>query len=636
VRRRGARPFFFFPLLLLLLLPPSPAWPGTDGYLAELKETAARRLLQNDRYWDILLFYKPAAGGRKSLVDDPKFFLAPGGKRDPGAELSATLDAMFDDSLSPPARCRFPARYEWLRETLPIDPARLPAPDCPGLDNTLRAINPKSASLIFAAGHMNAPASMFGHTFLRLDGDYESPLLSYAVNYAATINRKDSGIAYAFKGIFGYYPGYYSILPYYVKVREYASMEQRDLWEYRTNLTETEVRRMALHILEMQGIYSDYYFLDENCSYDLLFLLEAARPSVTLTDRHKGFFVTPIETLRSVLAEGLIDNVVFRPSTARTIRHKAEEAGEAEVGLAKSLASGDVAPSTVVEGPLPPQDKARVLDLASDFTHYLYLKREIPKDLYQGRYLGILAARSTVAGHPPESRPLPVPAPPESGHLVSRASLAGGARDGQSFLEIAYRPAYHSLEDPAEGFNDGSQIVFGEVAVRWYPGDEKVRLQRLDLIDIVSLAPRDALFRPVSWKVQTGFATQDFPGGVESLVYVLNPGGGFAWKVSPLGIVSLLAETDLEVSGRYDHSFAFGMGGSAGIARQVSDRWGVLGQARYIYGVLGDREQGRRFTASLKAPVRLSRNRSLVLEGEHVEGPSVHVGTIRITWNAYF
>lgn len=635
MRRRGARPFFFFPLLLLLLLP-SPAQPGNDGYLAELKGEASLRRLQDDRYWDVLLFYKPAAGGRRSLVDDPKFFLSPGGKRDPGAELSATLDAMFDDSMSPPARCRFPARYEWLKETLAIDPARMPGPDCPELDNTLRAINPMSASLIFASGHMNAPASMFGHTFLRLDSAYESPLLSYAVNYAATINPKDSGIAYAFKGIFGFYPGYYSILPYYAKVREYAAMDQRDLWEYRTNLTEAEVRRMALHIIEMQGVYMDYYFLDENCSYDLLFLLEAARPSVTLTDRHKGFFVAPIETLRSVLAAGLIDNVVFRASTARRIRHKAKEAGEAEVAIAKSLASGDVAPSTVVEEPLPPQSKARVLDLAADFTHYLYLKKEIPKDAYQGRYLGILAARSTVAGPPPESRPLPVPAPPESGHLVSRASLAAGVHDGSAFLEAAYRPAYHSLEDPVEGFNDGSQIVFSEAAVRWYPGDEKVRLQRWDLIDIVSLAPRDAFFRPVSWKVQTGFATRDFPGDVESLVYELNPGGGFSWNVSPLGIAYFLVETDLAVSGRFDHSFALAMGGSAGIARQVSDRWGVLARARYVYGVLGDREQGRRFTGSLKFPFRLSRNRSLVLEGDHTEAPSVHVGTIRITWNAYF
>ncbi|HEY6096814.1 MAG TPA: hypothetical protein VIU83_02075, partial [Candidatus Deferrimicrobium sp.] len=116
----------------------------------------------------------------------------------------------------------------------------------------------------------------------------------------------------------------------------------------------------------------------------------------------------------------------------------------------------------------------------------------------------------------------------------------------------------------------------------------------------------------------------------------LNPGGGFSRKIPSLGIVYVLMETDLGVSGRYDRSFAFAMGGSAGIARQVTDKWGALALARYVYGVLGDLEAGRRFTASLKVPVRLSRTRSLVLEGEHTEGPSVHVGTIRVTWNAYF
>jgi len=87
---------------------------------------------------------------------------------------------------------------------------------------------------------------------------------------------------------------------------------------------------------------------------------------------------------------------------------------------------------------------------------------------------------------------------------------------------------------------------------------------------------------------------------------------------------------------RYDRSFAFAMGGSAGIVRQAFDRWGVIAQARYVYGLLGDREQGRRFTASLKMPYRITRNQSLVLEGEHSEAPSVHVGNFRLSWNVYF
>jgi hypothetical protein len=519
---------------------------------------------------------------------------------------------------------------------LPIDEARLPAVECPHLDNTLRTIQPKSASLIFSTGHMNAPASMFGHTFLRIDGAYESPLLAYAVNYAATVDRSDNGIEYAFKGLFGYYPGYFSILPYYAKVREYAGMEQRDLWEYRTNLSEAEVRRMTLHVLEMEGIFSDYYFLDENCSYDLLFLLEAARPEVVLTDRTRGFFVTPVDTLRAVLAAGMIDNVAFRPSEQRKIRRKAEEAGPRDVALARELALGEAQPAAVTGSALPAADQARTLDLASDYAQYLYRKREMSKEVYQPRYLSILSARSEVGGPPAASAPTAAPAPPEAGHLVSRASLAAGARDGRPFLQAAYRPAYHSLEDPAEGFSEGSQIVFSDLAVRWYPRDQEVRLQRWDLIDIVSLAPRDELFRPVSWKVQTGFATREFPGNVEALTYEVNPGGGFAWRVPLLGIVYALFETDLAVSGRYEPSYVVAAGGCAGFAHQVSERVGLLAQARAVYGLLGDTRDGRRFTGSVTVPFRLSRNRSLALAGEHVDGPSVHVGTVSLTWNAFF
>jgi len=623
--------------LLLVLLLPRPEASAADGrYLSKLQEQASQRHLQDSRYWDILLFYKPARGGRESLVDDPNFFLSPDGKHDPGAELSATLAAFFDETRSPPARCRFPARYEWLKETLPIDEAQLPKNDCPRLDNTLRTIDPKSASLIFSSGHMNAPASMFGHTFLRIDGAYESPLLAYAVNYAATVDRNDNGIEYAFKGLFGYYPGYFSLLPYYAKVREYAGMEQRDLWEYRTNLSEAEVRRMTLHVLEMEGIYSDYYFLDENCSYDLLFLLEAARPEAELTDRARGFFVTPVDTLRAVLAAGMIDNVVFRPSEQRKIREMAGEAGPRLVALARELALGEAKAAAVTGSALAATDKARTLDLAAAYTQYLYRKQEIPKDLYQRRYLAILSARSEVGGPPPWPPPPSAPAPPEAGHLVSRASLAAGARDGRPFLEAAYRPAYQSLEDPVEGFHEGSQIVFSDLAVRWYPRDQEVRLQRWDLIDIVSLAPRDELFRPVSWKVRTGFATREFSGNAEGLAYEVNPGGGFAWRVPSLGIVYALFETDLAVSGRYQPAYVFAAGGSAGFARQVSDRFGLLAQARYVYGLLGDTSEGRRFTGSVIVPVRLSRNRSLALAGEHVDGPSVHVGTVSLTWNAFF
>jgi hypothetical protein len=44
------------------------------------------------------------------------------------------------------------------------------------------------------------------------------------------------------KVLTGQYPGEYSIMPYYRKVKEYGDFESRDLWEYELNLTPEETR----------------------------------------------------------------------------------------------------------------------------------------------------------------------------------------------------------------------------------------------------------------------------------------------------------------------------------------------------------------------------------------------------------
>ncbi len=138
----------------------------------------------------------------------------------------------------------------------------LPVLRCNELENFLKALSPRSATLVFPTAYMNSPASMFGHTLIRIDGDYQSRLISYAINYAANTGD-EGGISYLIKGLFGYFKGYFSILPYYEKIEEYNDLDMRDMWEYELNLSEDEVRRMVLHIWELKDIYSYYYFFDE-------------------------------------------------------------------------------------------------------------------------------------------------------------------------------------------------------------------------------------------------------------------------------------------------------------------------------------------------------------------------------------
>lgn len=632
----GMRRLLACPLLFVLLVP-APAAAGGDPYAAALRADAARLRLSDDRYWDILLHYKKGLFGRSSLIDDRRFFVSPRGKTDPAAELAATIDGFFETGLEEEAspRCRFPARFAWLSGRLGIDSSRLPAPSCPTLDNSLKRIDPRSAALIFASGHMNAPASMFGHTLLRIDSSYASPLLSYAVNYAAEVDPTDSGVTYAFKGIFGLYPGYYSILPYYEKVKEYHGMDQRDLWEYRLNLPEEDVRRMVLHVMELQGIYSDYFFFGENCSYNLLFLLEAAAPSARLTEKFRWWTV-PADTVKVAVAEGLLAPPVYRPSQARKIRHIAAALDDDGIARAAEVIDGREPAAKAVAEDIPEDKKARILDLASESIQMRYMKRQLGKDEFQKRFLDVLSARSRLGDGAGELRPISVPERPDEGHGSARISLAAGVRKDALFLESSVRPAYHDLLDADGGYTPGSQIDFLNAAVRYYPKDDRFRLHRLDLVHIVSLAGRDDFFRPVSWKVYAGIIDKPFPGTPGAAVAVLSPGGGFAWDSQVLGLAYAFVETELDVSDRYGTGYAAGVGASAGVIRQVGGSWKVALQARQIFAVAGDTGRGNGFSAWARNGFRLGRNWALFADAGWEATGGVSFGEAKLSVSRYF
>ncbi|HSH69234.1 MAG TPA: DUF4105 domain-containing protein, partial [Deferrisomatales bacterium] len=461
---------------------------------------------------------------------------------------------------------------------------------------------------------------------------YASALLSHAVNYAAEIDPGDNGVSYAVKGVFGFYGGYFSVLPYYEKVKQYSAMEQRDVWEYRLNLDAAEVRRLTLHAWELRGMVSDYFFFDENCSYNLLFLLEAARPGVHLSDGY-GPWVTPLATVERILAAGLVEARTYRPSQATTLRHNAGLLGRGGVELARQVVRGEVAPGAVAETGLSPVDRARVLDIAATFQQARLSAGEVGEAQYQEHYLEILRARSRLPPSAAGADAVPEPAAPETGHSSSRAYLTGGSRSGDVLLEVGFRPAYHELLDPDRGFLPGSQIHFFEGVLRSYPATGRLHLQRFDLVDIVSLSPRDRFFEPVSFAVRGGLRTKPFGPGDDGLVGALAGGGGLAWG----GADSLwygLAEGEADVSGRYAGGVAVGLGGRGGVLANLTQSWKVQLEGRAVPYLLGAHQPD--LSVRLGQSLRLARNHSLFLDLERAASSGVLLTEITLRWNLYF
>ncbi|MFN3680932.1 MAG: DUF4105 domain-containing protein, partial [Nitrospira sp.] len=347
------------------------------SYQQELIEQALRARLAEEREWRLLLHYKTDWLGRLvSEEDDPGFFLSPRGKYDPEAELEATIRAFF--SAEPvgrsqqPAQCAFIARYHWLKERLHFDDQRLAPLACERYHRWRAELNPEGVSLIFPAAFLNNPASMFGHTFLRIDQQGQTEhtrLLAYTIEYAADVPPQ-AGVEYAFKGIFGGYKGFFSTPPYYLKVQAYRDIENRDMWEYRLNLSPSQVDRLLLHAWEMGNAYFDYFFFKENCSYHILSLLEYANPALHLRDRFR-FWTIPADTVRALVDHpGLVLDATYRPSRSTIIKRKRALFVADEWKMAKRLMEDPTAVADPSFAALPMARQAFVLDVVSDYLRY--------------------------------------------------------------------------------------------------------------------------------------------------------------------------------------------------------------------------------------------------------------------------
>ncbi len=624
--------WLFFAIICLL---PSRSLPAAEkAYVESLVASASEMGLHGERLWHVLVHYKPSVfHGHKSLVDDPRFFLSPEGKTGPKAELEATVRAFFETEAGEGdehPRCRFPARYAWLKERLAMDESLLPAPECKGYEKYMESVNPRSAALIFPESYMNSPASMFGHTLLRIDSHYESKLVSYAINYAALTNES-FGPAYAVKGLFGFYNGYYTIMPYYEKLNDYTHIENRDIWEYHLDLTEEEVRRMAMHIWEMKEMYSYYYFFDENCSYNLLFLLEAARPSLNLTD---GFFywVVPVDTVKAVKEKGLVTEAVYRPSKAKKIQHIAGLSRKEYRQRAKKIAREEMEPEEYFAGGSPSnEDRIKTLDMASEYLQFLFSRKEIDKPAYTKRFLSILTERSRLGKL---HYSVPAPPLPDEGHGSSRAALGAGTLEDEEYALLRFRTAYHDVLDPDYGYTPGAAITFFDAELRLSFPDEKVFMEYFRPLSITSISPLGTFFKPVSWKVDVGFFSERPSEGERRTVFILNTGGGAAWSIYPGGLVYGMLEPVVKIAGSLEENYALGGGVSAGLLLPVTEHWKAQLGLRGAGFEFGDRhtEYSLQFNQSL----RISANNSLKLNVERKKLDGRYATDINLTWNFYF
>ncbi|XOZ33118.1 DUF4105 domain-containing protein [Halomonadaceae bacterium KBTZ08] len=502
-------------LALLLVLATAPLWAQ-----------ASNEQLADHPRWQALLHINQGTTWRyqgRSYIDDPDFFLHDSGATDPAAELQASIEQLRPAASE--VRCEFPARYRFLSQ-------QLDWPDDGGLSHCndyqqwREAMPGERVALIFPASYLNSPSSMFGHTLLRIDrgNDEDGVWLSRAINFGATVQGQENSLLYVYRGLFGGYPGYFSNVPYMNKIRDYAHLENRDMWEYQLNLTQSEREWLLAHLWELEDIEFDYLFMDENCSFRLLELISLARPDTGLMADFRLAEV-PANTVRSLNRAGFVERVEYRPSKANELDALVARLSADERDLALALArDASVAGEQDFQALSP---RRRNLVARTAYAQLRLQHREGERSEAASKrglaLLRVVNRTPTVSGVEPER-----PVSPEKGHRTKMLAASAGRLGSQGFGEFQARFSYHDWLDNPEGYLNGAAIEAFNARIRRVEGDD-LSLEQLDVVNIKSLAPRNRFRKPVSWFVNGGLDRR-FIGHKRHLTRHIQGGPGLAWE----------------------------------------------------------------------------------------------------------
>lgn len=551
--------------------------PQIESKINEFIHKALELELYQKREWQILLHSsnksdKVTKRAKKSKIPDSTFFFATNGRKSSKDEMIATIKAFYMpiDSIEVPKAlqdrvkeskqrfkpesnlpkpsdsasdyhpiCRFPARFSFLDSYLHFED--LPQVNCDEYNTMLNFINPKSTTIVFPAAHINSPASMFGHTFILLQSDYKNKLLSYAINYAANADSKQENFfSFAIKGLFGRYNGVYSLLPYYDKLKEYRDTESRDIWEIELNLDEAEVKQLFAHLWELKDLELPYLFFTDNCSYNILWLLEAARPSVNLR-KYFIYQVNPPETLFAMQKENLVSAQIYRPSKRTTINAYKDSLSISAVSKAKKLALGKLKPEVITNAKnLDIQDKQFIFESASELTEYNYIHRKLDSASYISIAHNIAAARSMLGASPKPK--IYMPQPILNGNQGGRIGAFSLFKNDRFYPGFEFRLSYHDITESDVGYLKGAQIEFLKGSIYLDSSQDsikKIQINEAKILSIESYGMFNQIFHPISFRLNTGFNRSFLK---DSLAYYFSLGGGFSYALNHYMFVYYILE----------------------------------------------------------------------------------------------
>jgi hypothetical protein len=577
------------------------------------------------KFWHKLLHYHTTTFGQvESEVDSPSFFVSEFGKVSPVLELDALIEKL-NSAEAQSYVCKFPLRYRWLKQNIP-NSWTYTTQSCEIYNSFVGKLDAKNISLVFSSFYINNPGSTFGHTFLRVgryDEFHNNDLLDYAINFAAE-DAKDNPVLYMMKGLAGYYPGRFSVMPYYYKIREYNDHEFRDIWDYDLGLDKEQISRVVDHIWEMGSIHFDYFYFTENCSYHILGLLNVAYDDVDILAGLSSIYVLPIDTVKEMKKLDLIKDRKVRVSAYGKLLKETEGLSNEKLNLVKAVAQ-DTSKVDQITKKYNDKEAADLLDASISALDYLKAEKILLNDKKTTAERDLLLEERAINPHISETLKFDVKKmyPPDESHDSSRLGIFAGDRyEEGAFTGLEWRAAQHELLDPSQGQLKSAQVVIFDIRLRYQSVDfepKNVIMDRFRAVDLKKYQPSDFWNSSVSFDLGIGLDQRKDCKSHDCIDPTLTFGVGNSTGFSEDVVLTFLLGGTYVYDKYYENDSLLSLGPKANFLI-LKDSFSVgLDAAYFLPTELFDGWLHRRITYDLDFRYFLQTNTSLFFKTSHID-----------------
>lgn len=566
-------------------------------------------------------------GSYHSEVDARPFFLS-GKDDDSDAELNATLTALQSPATGDnSAWCRFPARAQFLSQHFPLKKSE--NLHCPALDYWRGRFSADEITLVYPDPYLKKIASIFGHTFLRVDAHDKAThpiLLSQAISYYADVGATDNSPAlYIAKGLTGHFPGIIELAPYFEKLREYSDSEDRDIREYTLTFSPEQVRTFVDHLWEVRGSSFNYFFLDENCSYRLIALLDVITPTHNLRAQFTTHTI-PVDTVKVLQAHNLIASAQYIPSARKRFYVQLAQLNTVQQATLKKILNDQTAVDRV--------NDALVLATAEKYRS-IHIQADPKKTLLHNLQVNQLIQRQQkIGGAVPDTKTdITAPDPATQSHDMLRLQTGWQRDDGKDYLLLGGRFAYHDFHDPLPAFQKGVQLDVLDFQLRINPYDssDHVSIESLRWFNVQSYNPSDAFFQDASW----GFSVARQREVIDEKTQLINIAEGYRGITQRCGAVLCHAELlgGVLTGGALNKEWDLRGGVRAGLLYQNATwSWSADISQQYYLANSSDTFS----SANIEAGYRLARNLSAYVSYTHQENDEAKRDRFLISLRSFF